>query len=169
MRLINRDESRHIAIDYHMVELLRVRRLRGAARRPARSRRSRERANGARATFADCSTSGKPFFRDVFFAPMDHVDPTGMRIREAFKRVQMLSAKPGITRRPFGAFMLALRNTYNTRVGRALLGRVLTRIAGMQPRFMENMLSADDVERAGKMSFDELAQDALAVKEASAA
>jgi hypothetical protein len=110
---------------------------------------------------------GKPFFHDVFFAPMDRVDPSGRRLREAFKRVQMLASKPGVTRRPFGAFMIAMRDLYNTRLGRALLGRVLTRLAGMEPRFMENIPTPDEMARAGQMSFDELAEEALAVKEAS--
>jgi hypothetical protein len=170
MRLINRDESRHIAIDYHMIEHYASDAY--AAKLAARAASSppslAERVTGARA-MALMLYLGKPFFTDVFFAPMDRIDPTGVRIREAFKRVQMISAKPGVSRRPFAAFMLALRNTYNTRLGRALLGSVLTRIAGMQPRFMENMLSADEVERAGRMTFDELAEEALAVKDAPAA
>jgi hypothetical protein len=166
MRLINRDESRHIAIDYYMVEHYTTdayeAQLASSPRAPLG-----ERLRGAKA-MALMLYLGKPFFHDVFFAPMDRVDPSGRRIREAFKRVQMLAAKPGVTRRPFGAFMIAMRDLYNTRMGRALLGRVLTRVAGMEPRFMENIPTPDEMARAGQMSFDELAEEALAVKDTPA-
>ena len=165
MRLINRDESRHIAIDYHMIEHYTSDEY--EAKLAARQAPSlAERARGARA-MAVMLYLGKPFFHDVFFAPMERVDPSGRRLHEAFKRVQMVSAKPGVSRRPFGAFMIAMRDLYNTRPGRALLGRVLTRVSGMEPRFMENIPTPDEMARAGRMSFDELAADALAVKEAS--
>jgi hypothetical protein len=167
MRLVNRDESRHIAIDYHMAEHYTTDAYEAKlASRPAAP--LGQRLKGARA-MALMLYLGKPFFHDVFFAPMDRVDPTGVRIREAFKRVQMVAAKPGVSRRPFGAFMIAVRNAYNTPLGRGLLGGVLTRVAGMEPQFLENMLSSEEAERAGQMTFDELAQEALAVKEASAA
>lgn len=163
MRLINRDESRHIAIDYFMVEYYAS---------PAYSRRlaqrpeppPRERLRGARA-LALMLYYGQPFFRDVFFAPMDRVDPSGRRILEAFRRVQMISAKPGVTDRPFGAFMASLQATYRHPLGRALVGGLVTRIAGMEPRFMAQIATEADLARARSMTFDELAEDALAVKE----
>jgi hypothetical protein len=165
MRLINRDESRHIAIDYYMVEHYTSDAY--DAKLAARSRvRIDERVRGARA-MALMLYYGKPFFRDVFFAPMDRVDPSGRRIREAFKRVQMVSAKPGVSRRPFGAFMIALRDMYGHPLGRKLLGRVLTRVAGMEPRFMEQIPTDAELERARAMTFEELAEEALEAKAAS--
>jgi len=165
MRLINRDESRHIAIDYTMVEHYTTDAY--EAKLAARPRQTlAEQARGAKA-FALMLYLGKPFFRDVFFAPMDRVDPSGRRIREAMKKVQLLSAKPGIARRPFGAFMLGLRRAYNHPVGRVLVGRVAARLAGMEPRFMENIASEQELARAGRMSFDQLADEALAAKETS--
>jgi hypothetical protein len=163
MRLINRDESRHIAIDYYMVEHYTSDDY--EAKLAARPRAPLgERLRGAQA-MAVMLYLGKPFFHDVFFAPMDRVDPSGRRLREAFKRVQMVSAKPGVSRRPFGAFMIAVRDIYNTRLGRALLGGVLTRLAGMEPHLMETIPTPDEMARAGTMSFDELAEDALAAKD----
>jgi hypothetical protein len=163
MRLINRDESRHIAIDYHMTDYYTS----DAYEERLAERLSQsldERVRGAKALTL-MLYYGKPFFREVFFAPMDLVDPTGKRILEAFKRVQMVSAKPGIARRPFGAFMLTLQNAYKNPLGRKLLGRALTRLAGMEPRFMEQIPTDEELTRAERMSFDELAQEALAVKE----
>jgi hypothetical protein len=164
MRLINRDESRHIAIDYYMVDYYTT----DAYEAKLAARQApplAERARGVKA-MALMLYLGKPFFHDVFFAPMDRVDPTGRRIREAMKRVQMLAAKPGISRRPFGAFMIAVRNLYNTRLGRAFLGPLLVRLAGMEPQLMENIPTPDEMARAGTMSFEELADEALAAKTA---
>ncbi len=162
MRLINRDESRHIAIDYHMTEYYAspdyVRKL--ESRRPPSLE---ERVRGARA-FGLMLYYGKPFFREVFFAPMDRVDPSGKRILEAFKRVQLIAAKPGVVDRPFGAFMQSLQDAYRNPLGRALLGGLLTRIAGMEPRFMEQIPTDRELDVARDMSFDELAEEALAVK-----
>ena len=93
MELINRDESRHIAIDYYMVGYYASEEYR-ARRRDAPRKSLAEQAAGARA-FATMTRWGRPFFRDVFFAPMSRVDPTGVRLREAFKRMQLLGAKPG--------------------------------------------------------------------------
>lgn len=165
MRLINRDESRHIAIDYHMVEHYTSDAY--EAKLAARPRQTlAQRAAGAKA-LARMLYFGKPFFRDVFFAPMERLDPSGRRILEAMKRAQLLSTKPGVSRRPFGAFVIGLRRIYNHPVGRVLLGRVAARLAGMEPRFMENIASEQELAQAARMSFDELAEEALAVKAAS--
>jgi len=162
MHLINRDESRHIAIDYHMVEYYSspeyTQKLESRPAAPLQ-----ERVRGAKA-FGLMLFYGQPFFREVFFAPMERVDPSGRRILEAFKRVQMVSAKPGVAERPFGAFMLGLQNAYRNPVGRALLGGLLARIAGMEPRFMEQIPTEAEMDRARGQSFDELAQEALEVK-----
>jgi hypothetical protein len=162
MRLINRDESRHIAVDYRMVEYYAsdeyAERL---ATRPGLP--LSERLRGARA-MATMLAYGQPFFREVFFAPMNRIDPSGRRLLEAFRRAQMISSKPGVSRRPFVAFMIGLQNAYRNPVGRVLLGGLLARLAGVEPRFMEPIATLADMQRARDMSFDELALDALAAK-----
>jgi len=165
MRLINRDESRHIAIDYYMVEYYAspayTEKLASRPKQPLDAR-----IRGARA-FAQMLYYGQPFFREVFFGPMELVDPSGHRLLEAFRRVQMISAKPGVSDRPFGRLMLTLQTIYRNPVGKALVGGAVTRIAGMEPRFMEAIATEADLARASRMTFDELAEDALAVKQAS--
>ena len=91
MALINRDESRHIAIDYHMAEYY------GSdafheKRRTAPPLSPAEKARGA-ATFARMLYYGQPFISDVFLSPMSHLDPRGKRLRDAFKRMQILGKK----------------------------------------------------------------------------
>lgn len=162
MELINRDESRHIAVDYHMVEFYASPEYRAEkARRPKKS--AAEQLAGARA-FANMTMWGRPFFRDVFFAPMDRTDPTGRRIREAFKRMQLLGAKPGLEELPLIKFWNTMMDLYGKPwmgpYGKAAIARTL----GMEPRFMEQIATAEELERAKKMSFDELAEEALAAK-----
>src|SRR5262249_55346724 len=110
MRLINRDESRHIAVDYHMVEYyasdaytarLEAKRREGAAPLGEHAK--------AWWTFACLLYAAKPFMRDVFLLPMNRVDPSGERLREAFKRYQLLGNKPAVALRPFGRFMRGLQ------------------------------------------------------------
>ncbi|MBX3192885.1 MAG: diiron oxygenase [Labilithrix sp.] len=161
MELINRDESRHIAIDYYMIgyytsdEYLRAR---------TRKKKSlREHANAAR-TFAAMTVLGRPFFRDVFFGPMDRVDPSGARITEAFKRMQLLGARPGVEQLPLARFWSSMMELYN----QPWMGRrgkeAIARVVGAEPRFMERLATEEELARARRMSLDELAEEALALK-----
>lgn len=162
MRLINRDESRHIAIDYFMVDYYASPDY--VARLDVRAPPSpRERAR-AWWSFACVLYFAKPFFRDVFFRPMERVDPTADRLREAFKRFQLLGARPGNTTRPFGKFLRALQDVYNHPQAGPLLGTVVARLAGVEPRFMERLNSEDEIARAAGMTMDALAEEALAAK-----
>ncbi len=162
MELINRDESRHIAVDYHMVEYYAseayTRELEGRAPRPLGERVV------AAWTFASVLWYAAPFFREVFFEPMNRVDPTGKRIKEAMKRMQLLGAKPGVSERPFSRFMAAVRDAHNSPLGRTFVGALLARVAGVPPELLRNLYTDDEWSRASRMSFDELAADALAAK-----
>jgi hypothetical protein len=164
MELINRDESRHIAVDYHMVEHYASPAYKNE-KRTAPKKSLAEQAAGARA-FAAMTLYGRPFFRDVFFGPMDHVDPTGRRIREAFKRMQLLGAKPGLDDLPLMKFWRTMLELYE----KPWMGRrgkeAIARIMGAEPRFMEQLATEEELARAAKMSFDELAQEALSAKRA---
>jgi hypothetical protein len=162
MELINRDESRHIAIDYHMVGYYAGDEYK-AKKRAAPSRTMLDEAAGARA-FAALTVWGRPFFREVFFAPMQRVDPTGVRIREAFKRMQLLGAKPGLDELPLLRFWTTMMELYHhPRTGRRAKA-VIARIVGAEPEFMEKLATEEELARAAAMSFDELAEEALAAK-----
>lgn len=162
MRLINRDESRHIAIDYHMAEYYSSdayeERLRGEPRSSIQ-----ERARAA-AALAGMLYRGQPFIRDVFIQPMDRVDPSGARLREAFKRLQLVGRKLPKARRPFARFLRAIQDLYFNPLVRPVLGEALGKLAGVGPRFLERMYTDEELERARRMSFDELAEDALSAK-----
>jgi hypothetical protein len=160
MELINKDESRHIAIDYHMAEQY--------ASDAYFESRSAPSSLGARAracaSFVRILFHARPFFRDVFFAPMERIDPSGTRLREAMKRIQLLTAKPGLQRLPFVRFMRAVQDLHNSRVAGPRVREVLARVAGAEPRFLERLNTEAELERAARMSFDALADEALAVK-----
>lgn len=165
MRLINRDESRHIAIDYHMAEYYASPAwLAELKRRPRPGPVHRARALWA---FANVLRHARPFFQEVFFGPMDLVDPSGRRLREAFKRIQLLGTKPGVTQRPFTRFMRGVMLTYNKPLGRKLLGPLLVRLSGVDGAVLERLYDEADEARAAQMSFDEMARDALGAKYAT--
>jgi hypothetical protein len=162
MRLINRDESRHIAVDYYMAEYYASDAY--EAKLAARAGVSLGTSFDAWWTFANVLWRAKPFFRDVFFQPMERVDPSGRRLREAIRRFQLLVSKPGVQRRPFGRFVQTLEDLYQHRVLRTLFGEVLARLAGVEPRFLERLNTDEQLAEGAHMSFDELAEDALAEK-----
>jgi hypothetical protein len=165
MRLINRDESRHIAIDYYMVEHYASPEYAAEARAKVAQKSVRETALSWR-TFATMLFYAQPFIRDVFIEPMDFVDPSGVRLREAFKRFQQLGAKPGVRDRPFGKFIFTLQELYHRPVVGPLFGKAIARVAGVGERFLPRLNSEAELAVAARKSYDELAQEALAVKQA---
>lgn len=165
MALINRDESRHIAVDYHMTGYYASPGyLEELTRKPPPALLERARAWY---TFVGLIYHASPFFRAVFFEPMRLVDPSGKRIREAFKRMQLMSSQPGMDNSPFGRFQLALHQISTHPVAGPLFRRVTARLAGVEPQYMEKMYTDEEMARARRMDFDGLAQDALGAKLAS--
>lgn len=162
MELINRDESRHIAIDYYMVGFYASEEYR-ATRRNAPKKPLAEQLAGARA-FASMVYWGRPFFRDVFFTPMQRVDPTGVRLREAFKRMQILGSKPGVGDLPFARFWGKLMDVFNHPRTGPRAKEVISRIVGVEPEFVQRLASEEEIARGARMSFEALAEEALSAK-----
>jgi hypothetical protein len=162
MHLINRDESRHIAVDFHMTEhycsdeyLAQIK---------ARPRPSvKDIAQGATA-LGRMMWHAKPFLQQVFLAPMDRTDPSGRRVQEAFKRIQLVLRKPTVARAPFSRFMIFMQELYNRPIIGKLFGRLLLRALGAEDRAARILFTQEELARTKRMSFDELAEEALAVK-----
>ena len=162
MDLINRDESRHIAIDFHMTEYYASKEyLATLEHEPTRGLGEQARAWAA---FAGLFYYARPFFKSVFFEPMDLVDPSGRRIKEAFKRMQLLSLKEGVLDRPFPRFLDRMRILFEHPLAGPILGPAIVRLLGVDPRFIATLYDQSEAEHARTMSFDELAQEALALK-----
>jgi hypothetical protein len=162
MYLINRDESRHIAIDFHMTEhytsdahLAEIR------KRPWPG--AGELAGGVRA-LVTMMWHARPFLKEVFVAPMDRTDPSGRRIREAYKRIQLVLRKQSVARTPFSRFMILSQDLYNRPIIGKVLGPVLLRALGAEHRAAKILFTPDELARTRRMSFDELAEEALAAK-----
>jgi rubrerythrin len=162
MHLINRDESRHIAVDFHMTEhycsddyLEQIR------RRPRP--RVKDIASGT-AALARMMWHAKPFLQQVFLAPMDRTDPSGRRVQEAFKRIQLVLRKPTVARTPFSRFMIYMQELYNRPLINKVFGRLLLRALGAEDRAARILFTQEELARTEQMSFDELAEEALAVK-----
>jgi hypothetical protein len=162
MHLINRDESRHIAVDYYMTEhYASDEYLAKARKRPWP--KPRELASGAAALLM-MMWHAKPFLQEVFLTPMDRTDPTGRRVHEAFKRIQLVTRKPSVARLPFSRFMIATQSLYNHPVAGRLFGKLLLRALGADERAARFLFTPDELARAQRMTFEELAEDALAAK-----
>lgn len=166
MELINRDESRHIAVDFHMVEYYSSKEYSEKLRRaPAPSIAERARATWV---FGNVLYYAAPFFRDVFFEPMRRVDPSGRRLKEAFKRMQLIASRPTERESPLMAAMLALQDLYNDHpVARTIAGPAIERIMGIDGSVIMRLYTEAEKQHALRMSFDELAEDALAAKNAN--
>lgn len=166
MRLINRDESRHIAIDYYMAEYYGSEAYERKAQAEKRRRSLDELVQGTRA-FVSMLYYGSPFIRDVFLDPMSLVDPQGKRLREAFKRAQILGRKEVNARRPFTKFQRFLQDGVNHPITGPLIGNLFGRLAGPGKDMLTRMYDDEELARARRMTYDELAQEALGAKEAS--
>ena len=162
MHLINRDESRHIAVDFHMTEMYcsdaHLAEIRRRPRPPLR-----EIASSLR-TLATMMWHAKPFLQEVFLTPMDRTDPTGRRVQEAFKRIQLILRKPTVARTPFSRMMIGFQTLYNHPLYGKLFGRILLRLLGAEDRAARILFTDDDLVRTHSMSFDELAEEALTAK-----
>lgn len=162
MKLINRDESRHIAVDHHMVEhYASPAYTRWLEARPKKRKRDRARAA---ASLAGLMWHARPFFRDVFFGPMDLLDPSGARMREAFKRIQILGLKEGVTDRPFSKFTSTLQRLAEDEVVGRVFRPVVVRVLGVDERVLRTLYTDEEAQRFARMSFDQLADEALAQK-----
>jgi hypothetical protein len=163
MELINRDESRHIAIDYHMTGYYNSDEYneKMAARQASTSWREQLRIAW---TFSNMLYYAQPFIRDVFFVPMSLVDPQGKRFREAFKRMQLLGRREVNTRRPFTKFLRFLQDGIDHPIAGRFVGNFFSRIAGVEKNFIKTLFDEHELVRARRMSYDELAQEALALK-----
>ncbi|MEO8698854.1 MAG: hypothetical protein ABI867_02390, partial [Kofleriaceae bacterium] len=162
MHLINRDESRHIAVDFHMTEFYCSDEHLAAIR--SRPRPSLREMIVATRTLAKMMWHAKPFLQQVFLAPMDRTDPSGKRVHEAFKRIQLVLRKPTVARTPFSKMMIGAQSLYNHPVFGRIFGRALLRLLGADERAARILFTDADLARTQRMSFDELAEEALAIK-----
>ena len=163
MALINRDESRHIAIDYYMVEYYSSPEYgRWLDAQPPPPIETRLQAYWA---LARLLFHAGPFLREVFFEPMRLTDPAGKRLNEAFKRLQLLGRKPGVMDRPFSKFVGTIQELFNHPTVGPIFGPLLARLIGLPPYVVTRLYTDEEEARYGAMSFEELANDALDAKE----
>lgn len=162
MHLINRDESRHIAVDYYMAgfyaSAAHQAKVRGAPRQPL--------AHHARALVAIARVvrQASPFIQSIFVEPLRMVDPSDRHMRDAFKRIQLLGRKPELAARPFARFLRVVQLGYNTPVIGRLFGSVFTRLAGVPGIALHITYDRDEERRAQVMSYDEHVRATYAVK-----
>ena len=108
--------------------------------------------------------SAQPFLRQVFLEPIDRTDPSGHRLREALKRIQLIARKPTVARLPIMRVMLTAQELYLHPIVGPMFAGVLLRLLGAEPRLAARLYTEAELARSNAMSFDELAEDALAAK-----
>jgi hypothetical protein len=163
MELVNRDESRHIAVDYYMAEFYASPEYQAwLAKQPRKSLLFKLRAAW---TFVGVLWYAGPFARQVFFEPMAKTDPSGKRLREAVKRMQLLGSRPHVSERPFNKFQRGLRTINNHPIAGPWLGRLARRLTGSFPDHLyQDLFTKDELAQANRMSMEELAQEAVQAK-----
>jgi hypothetical protein len=163
MELINRDESRHIAMDYYMTEFYASDAYQAwLAEQPKKPLAHHARAWGS---FAGVLIAAAPFFKKVFFQPMARIDPSGKRLREAVKRMQLLGHRKNVSTRPFYRFMNSMNAVNRHPVWSKVLGKVSNRITGDFPEELRQQLyTSEELATANAMSMDALAEEALQAK-----
>ena len=72
--------------------------------------------------------------------------------------------KPTVARTPFSRFMTAMQNLYNRPIIGKLFGPVLLRALGAEDRAARFLYTPEELARSQRMTFDEMAEDALAAK-----
>ncbi len=166
MRLINRDESRHIAMDHYMVGYYGSEEYaRWEASQPAKPLLEQLRSALVVLAFM---WKARPFLKAVFFEPMDMVDPSGRRLIEAFRRIQLVGLMGEAQGRPFNRFLRLLQDTFNHPIAGPFLGPLVVRLMGVDPRVIKRLYTEEDERRVRRMSAQELADETLAMKGAAA-
>jgi len=165
MKLVNRDESRHIAVDFHMFDYY------ASDAYAARAANSNARPIGDQVAGAVALCRmlkhARPFFRQVFFAPMALVDPSGRRLKDAAKRLQLVLRRPGAERRPFVRVVRGIFSAYEHPVARAAFGPAMERLVGIEPELLRRLYTERELRNALTMTTEELAADAVATRQAA--
>jgi hypothetical protein len=157
MALINRDEARHIAVDYHMIEYYTTDEFWQARARLPRPSLARS-VRTAVAILKLFRASG-PFFMHMFVRPMQRTDPKNERLLEAFKRMQLLQNMPGVERSPLARFTRFVCDTYNHPLWGPLFGGAVQKFAGFPPELLKNLYTDEEAALARRRGFDELARE----------
>ncbi len=142
MARINRDEARHVAIDFYMLDrFARDASLRGTAWPNVRGWYQLVRLMAA----------ARPFIRDVVIGPLDRCDPSGRRLREAVKRMQLAMRRAGVAQRPFPRFLRACQWVACQPVLGALVQPLITAVVGVDARAFERLYSPQELARAARV------------------
>jgi len=112
---INQDESRHLAMDMYLTEHF----TRTAARSVAETTNP-----WTNADFWGVAAWGPAFFTDVFFRPMQALDPTQEQMREVMGRLRRFYDRPAVDGNPaveqFRAIVAFFESALGSLVGRTL-------------------------------------------------
>ena len=105
----------------------------------------------------------KPFLKAVFLEPIHRTDPSGRRLREAVKRMQLI-AQATVARLHLLHVHSADEELFNHRVAGPLLVRVSACWPAGLAALATRLFTDDELTLLNAMLFEELAEDAVAAK-----
>jgi hypothetical protein len=85
-------------------------------------------------------------------------------MREAFKRSHMIAQRADVAALPVTRFVLAVQAAWENPALKKTVGPLILRLAGVPGDVLTNPLTEAEKAAAARMSFDELAADALSAK-----
>jgi len=138
MLRINRDEARHVAIDFYMLDRF--------ALDPSSRPKAQDRLRGVY-HLVRMMAAARPFIRDVVLEPLDRCDPSGRRLREALKRMQLAMRRSGVAQRPFPRFLRACQWVACLPVLGALVQPLITAVTGVDARAFERLYTPQELAR----------------------
>ena len=152
LRRIHRDESLHLALDYWLLEHF-------SEHSPSFSWLQHAEIAWR---YARAFQVGFPFMRNVFFGTNARLDHSGVRLREAAKRIQLALDRPAIASRPTGKFFHTVQAVFDHSLTGPVARRAFAGLLGADPALFRTQATAAERERARTSSVEDVARDTVA-------
>jgi rubrerythrin len=154
-RRIHRDESRHIALDYLLLDAY-------GAEDVDLPKPTLGQTIALSLAFTCALRAGVPFMREVFFGQSSHVDPDGRRLRDAVRRIQLLSQRGHLSSRGFGRIYGAVQRAFDSPIAGPWARRLMAALVNGDPEVFRSQFSADERAAHVRRSAEEAAHDTVA-------
>lgn len=149
---IHRDEARHLALDYLLLDVA------PSLAPSARSGLAVGQTLRLAGHWARIMAAGFPFMRTAFFGTNARLDPSGQRMRDAARRIQLAMDRPAVRDRVLGRAFAALQLGFDAPgLGRVLRGAFAVAL-NTNPEFFRCQATPAERAAARRSSADEAAQ-----------
>lgn len=154
-RRIHRDESRHIALDYLLLDAY-------GAEDVDLPKPTLAQTAALSLAFARALRAGVPFMREVFFGQSTHVDPDGRRLRDAVRRIQLLSHRGQLSSRGFGRIYGAVQRAFDSPLAGPCARGLMGALVNGDPEVFRSQFSAAERAAHVRRSAEDAAHETVA-------